>query len=246
MAQKKLDFILFLNPQNDIFWDQNIQLTTPPEPIEMEIDNIQNHIATSLRLRPDINQAYLNLQKGDFEVIRTKNGVLPRLDFFLTLESIANGSEFPASLDEFDDTDYTAGVILSRPLGNREAKSQLHRANLQRLKYQESIEYLKQKIKVEVRKAILDIDRYQEKIIASQANRKKQEEKLKVEQEKFRLGRSTNLMVFQAQRDLVDAEVNEVTAIINQIKTFIDLHMKKGTLLEQWSLDVIPPLSESL
>ena len=94
--------------------------------------------------------------------------------------------------------------------------------------------------------ASLDSERYREKIIASQANRKKQEEKLKVEQEKFRLGRSTNLMVFQAQRDLIEAEVNEVTAIINQIKTFIDLHMVKGTLLEQWSLDVITPLSESL
>jgi len=245
MAQKKLDFILFLNPETEILWDQNIQLTTPPEPIKIEMGNIQNHIDTSLKLRPDINQAYLDLQKGDFEVIRTKNGTFPRLDFFLTLKSMANGSEFPASLDEFDDTDYTAGLILSRPLGNREAKSQLHRANLQRLKYQKSIEYLKQKIKVEVRKAILEIDRYREKIIASQANRKMQEEKLKVEQEKFRLGRSTNLMVFQAQRDLIDAEVNEVTATINQIKTFIDLHMVKGTLLEQWSLDVIPPLSDS-
>ena len=245
MAQKKLDFILFLNPETDILWDQNIQLTTPPEPIEMEIGNIHQHIATSLKLRPDINQAYLNLQKGDLEVVRTKNGILPRLDFFLTLKSMANGSEFPSSLDEFDNTDYKAGIVLSRPLGNREAKSQIHRANLQRLKYQESMEYLKQKIQVEVRQAILEIERYREKIIASQANRKKQAEKLKVEQEKFRLGRSTNLMVFQAQRDLIEAEVNEVTAIINQIKTFIDLHMVKGTLLEQWSLDVIPPLSES-
>lgn len=246
MAQKKLDFILFLNPETDILWDQNIQLTTPPEPIEMEIGNIHQHIATSLKLRPDINQAYLNLQKGDLEVVRTKNGTLPRLDFFLTLKSMANGSEFPSSLNEFDNTDYKAGIVLSRPLGNREAKSQIHRANLQRLKYQESMEYLKQKIQVEVRKAIIEIERYREKIIASQANRKKQAEKLKVEQEKFRLGRSTNLMVFQAQRDLIEAEVNEVTAIINQIKTFIDLHMVKGTLLEQWSLDIIPPLSDSL
>jgi len=159
---------------------------------------------------------------------------------------MAISSEFPSSLDEFDNTDYTAGIILSHPLGNREAKSQLHRANLQRMKYQESMDYLKQKIQVEVRQAILEIKRYREKIIASQANRKKQEEKLKGEQEKFRLGRSTNLMVFQAQRDLIEAEVNEVTTIIKQIKTFIALQRVKGTLLQQWSLDVIPPFSDSL
>ena len=246
LDQKKLDFILLLNPETDLWWDQNIQLTTPPEPIETEIGVIQNHVAASLKFRPDLNQARLNLQKGDLEVVRTENGLLPRLDFFFTLKRTAHSSRFPSSLDEFDNPDYMAGLIFSRPLGNREAKNQFQRAGLQRLKYLESMEYLKQKIQVEVRQAILKIERYREQIIASRANRKKQEEKLKVEKEKFRLGRSTNLMVFHAQRDLIEAEVKEVTAIIKQIKAFIDLQLAEGTLLEQWSLEVIPPLANSL
>ncbi|MGA1876044.1 MAG: TolC family protein [bacterium] len=243
MVQKRLDFLLLLNPEIDILWDQGVELTTPPEPPPIDSGDIQNHISTAFRLRPDLNQTYLNLQKGDLEVVRTQNGLLPRLDFFFILKRIANGPSFPSSFDEFDDYGYTAGLTLSRPWGNRTAESQSQQANLERLQYRESIESLKQEIQVEVRKALSEIQRYHEQVAASEANRRWQEEKLKVEQEKFRLGRSTNLLVFQAQRDLIEAEVNKITAAINQIKASIDLQVAKGTLLRQWSIDILSPLA---
>ena len=241
LSKQTLDFLYLLNPDVDTLWDQKVHLTTPPAPVEREIGNVQEHVAAAMRFRPDINQAYLNLKKGDLEIVRTKNGLLPKLEFFITLKQIASGSEFPESFNEFDDSDYIAGLNLSRPLGNTEAKAQARRAGLDRLKYQESIENLKQKVQVEVRKAIVEIDRCREQIVAMRANRSKQEEKLKVEQEKFRVGRSTNLEVFKAQRDLTDAQVNEVTAVIEQIKAFIDLQVSEGTLLQQWSIETVSP-----
>ena len=240
MAQTKLDFLLLLNPEIDIIWDQPIELLTLPTPIKVDIKNIQNQIADAFQHRPDLNQAYLNLHKGELEVVRTKNGVLPKLDFFISLKQTASTSEFPSTFDEFDNSNYSAGFSLSRPIGNLKGKSQYEKAHLQRQKYQESIKHLKQMIQVEVRKAILEIECYQEQIKASQVNQKKQEEKLKVEQEKFRLGRSTNLLVFQAQRDLIEAEVNVVTSILNQIKATIDLQATKGTILKEWSINVMP------
>jgi len=242
MSKRTLDFLCLLNPDVDTLWEQKVQLTTPPVPVEREIGNAQEHVAAAMRFRPAINQAYLNFKKGDLEVVRTKNGLLPKLEFFITLKQMASGSDFPASLRDFDDSDYTAGLNLSRPFGNMEAKAQARRAGLNRLKYQESIEKLKQEVQVEVRKAIVEIDRCREKIVAMRANQSKQEEKLKVEQEKFRVGRSTNLLVFQAQRDLTEAQVDEVTAIIDQIKAFIDLQVSEGTLLQQWSIETVSPL----
>jgi outer membrane protein len=242
LSKQTLNLLYLLNPDVDSIWEQKVQLTTPPVPVEREIGNVQEHVAAAMRFRPAINQAYLNFRKGDLEVVRTQNGLLPKLDFFISLKQMASGSEFPASLRDFDDSDYTAGLNLSRPLGNTGAKAQARQAGLDRLKYQESIEKLKQEVQVEVRKAIVEIDRCREKIVAMQANRSKQEEKLKVEQEKFRLGRSTNLLVFTAQRDLTEAQVNEVTAIIDQIKAFIDLQVSEGTLLQQWSIETGSPL----
>ncbi|MEW6378321.1 MAG: TolC family protein [bacterium] len=242
LSQRTLDFLRLLNPDVDTLWDRKVSLTTPPAPIDRETGNVQEHVATAFRSRPDLAQAYLNLQKGDLEVVRTRNGLLPRLDFFITLKNMASGPEFPQSISEFDDSDYIVGLNLSRPLENTQAKAQSRRAGLSRLKYLESIENLKQIIQVEVRKAIGEIERCREQIFALQANRSKQEEKLKVEQEKFRVGRSTNLLVFQAQRDLTEARVREVTAIIDQIEAFIDLQICEGTLLQQWSIETISPL----
>ncbi|MEW5801033.1 MAG: TolC family protein [bacterium] len=242
LSKRTLDFLYLLNPDVETLWDQKVNLTTPPAPIEREIGGIHEHVTAAMRFRPDINQAHLNYKKGDLEVVRTQNGLLPRLDFFITLKQMASGPEFPASFSEFDDSDYVAGFNLSRPLGNTRAKAQARRASLTRLQYQESIANLKQSIQVEIRKAIVEINSCTEQITASRANRIMQEEKLKVEQETFRVGRSTNFKVFQVQRDLTEAQVNEVTAIIGQIKAHIDLQVSEGTLLQQWSIETLSPL----
>lgn len=242
LTQRTLDFLRLLNPEVDMLWERRVTLTTPPAPIEQEIGPVDELIATAFRSRADLAQAYLNLQKGDLEVIRTQNGLMPRLDFFITLKSLASGTQFPASLSDFNGSDYAVGFSLSRPLGNSGAKAQSRRASLSRLKYLESIENLKQAIQVEVRKAVVEIERCRQQIVAMQANRSRQEEKLKVEQEKFRLGRSTNLAVFQAQRDLTEAKLGEVTAVVDQIKAFIDLKVCQGTLLQEWSIEMASPL----
>ncbi|MCL6584211.1 MAG: TolC family protein [bacterium] len=242
LTQRTLDFLRLLNPEVDMLWERRVTLTTPPAPIEQEIGPMDELIATAFRSRADLAQAYLNLQKGDLEVIRTQNGLMPRLDFFITLKSLASGIQFPVSLSDFNGSDYAVGFSLSRPLGNIGAKAQSRRAGLSRLKYLESIENLKQAIQVEVRKAVVEIERCRQQIVAMQANRSRQEEKLKVEQEKFRLGRSTNLAVFQAQRDLTEAKLGEVTAVVDQIKAFIDLKVCQGTLLQEWSIEMASPL----
>lgn len=237
--QRQLELLLLLNPELESLWEQDISLTTAPAPSPLSAGVVREHVLTALKNRPDLHQAHLNLQKGDLEVIRTENGLLPKLDFFFSLKRMSTDSKFPSSLSEFEDSDYEVGLKFTHPLERTRAENQYQRANLQRMKYLQSIAHLEQKIEVEVRKAILEIKRYDEQIIASQANQKWQEEKLKVEQEQFRLGRSTNLLVFQAQRDLIAAQVNEVTAIISQLKASIDLQLMEGTLLEHWSIDII-------
>ncbi len=35
-------------------------------------------------MRPDLNQARLLIRRGELDVVRTRNGLLPRLDAFIT------------------------------------------------------------------------------------------------------------------------------------------------------------------
>ena len=88
-------------------------------------------------------------------------------------------------------------------------------------------------IEVDVRTAHLEIARSQEQVVATAATRKLQEEKVRVETEKFRLGKSTSLLVAQAQRDLVSSQIDEVQAVVNYLKALVEIYRQEGSLLER-------------
>ncbi|UCF84085.1 MAG: TolC family protein, partial [Desulfobacteraceae bacterium] len=72
-----------------------------------------------------------------------------------------------------------------------------------------------------------------EQIYPTTAKRQFQEEKLRVETEKFRVGRSTNFLVAQAQRDLVSSQISEIQAVVKYLKSLVELHRLEGSLLER-------------
>ena len=59
------------------------------------------------------------------------------------------------------------------------------------------------------------------------------EEKLRTETEKLRVGKSTSFLVAQAQRDLLVSRIAEVRALANYLKALIDLYRQDGSLLER-------------
>ena len=70
-----------------------------------------------------------------------------------------------------------------------------------------------------------------EQIAATAASRIAQETTATVEQEKFRVGKSTSLLVAQAQRDLLTAQIAEVQAVVNHLKALTALYRLEGSLL---------------
>ena len=54
---------------------------------------------------------------------------------------------------------------------------------------------------------------------------------LEAEQSKFEVGMSTNYFVVQAQRDLADAQNNELRAILNYRKSLVELERLQQTSL---------------
>jgi hypothetical protein len=60
-----------------------------------------------------------------------------------------------------------------------------------------------------------------------------QEEKLRAETEKFRVGKSTSLLVGQAQRDFVASQIAQTQAVANHLKALITLYRLEGSLLQR-------------
>ena len=189
----------------------------------------------ALRLRPDLNQARLALQRNDLEVVKTKNGLLPKMDLFITLGKTGYANSFGRSVEDIGGSNYDVlvGVKFDYPPLNRDATARQRRATLTRSQAAEAVRNLSQLVELDVREAFIELLRAREQIAATAATRKLRAETLRTENEKFRVGRSTSLLVVQTQRDLLASEIAEDEAVVNYLKAFVDLHRLEGSLLER-------------
>jgi outer membrane protein TolC len=91
-------------------------------------------------------------------------------------------------------------------------------------------------VRVDVESACLDVERTRAQVSATATTRQFQEEKLRAETAKFTVGRSTALLVAQAQQDLVASQVSEVEAVVRNLQALVALFRREGTLLERRGL----------
>ena len=236
LAKTKLNLLRLINPPETNLWDRQIVLQTAPENPTEQLDNVETHVALARQMRPELNQAKLLLQRDELEVVKTRNGLLPQLDVFITLGRTGYADSFAKSINGIrneNNYDIMGGVIFEYPLLNRSAQAQNIRVRVSRDQAHESINNLSQLVEVDVRNAYLEIIHAGQQVTATTASRKLQEEKLQIETEKFKVGSSTSLLVAQAQRDFLASRIAEVQAVVNHIKAYIELYRLEGSLLER-------------
>ena len=81
--------------------------------------------------------------------------------------------------------------------------------------------------------AINECERTRRQIEAGAITRELQEQTLEAEQERFKVGTSTSLLVAQAQRDLLVSELAEIDAIVAYRIALVKLYLAEGSLLER-------------
>jgi len=230
-----LQMLRLLSPAGPGLWDREVNLIHQPTLPEIKLENVATHVAVSMRMSPILNQARLEVQRGDLELVKTRNGMLPLLDLFVTLGKSGYASSFGQSISNLDQDSYDAlaGVTFSYPVFNREAQSLHRRAQLSREQAQKALDNLSQLVEVDVRTAYIEVNRTKKQIGASAVTRRFDEEKLRTESERLRVGKSTSFLVAQAQRDLLVSRIAEVRAVANYLKALIDLYRRDGSLLER-------------
>ena len=224
-----------LNQRGDNSWDLEISIADKPVVSEVEIDDVVKHVQVALRWRPDLNQTRLEIKRGDLEIIKTKNGLLPVIDLFITMGKTGYADSFSGSFRDLDGEGYdiAGGIIFEYPINKWADRARHMRATLSRQQSEEAFLNLSQLIEVDVRSAFIEINRATEQVTATTATRRLQEESLRAETEKFRVGKSTALLVARAQRDFVAGQITEIEAVMTYLKALIDLYRLEGSLLER-------------
>jgi len=235
LASNRLRLLRLTNETAPGSWEREVVLKDHPAVPEAEPDAVEAHVELALQRRPDLNEARVGVKRGELEIVKTKNGLLPRMDLFITLGKTGYARSFFDSVEDVGGPHYDAlaGVSLEYPFGNRDAKARNRRATLSLSRSNEAVANLEQLVELDVRLVYIEANRAKEQIAATAATRALQEEKLRSETEKFRVGKSTSLLVAQAQRDLVASRIAEIRAIVNYLKAIVDLHRQDGSLLER-------------
>ncbi|RPI62844.1 MAG: TolC family protein, partial [Planctomycetaceae bacterium] len=231
----RIRLLQLINPNSKDLWNTKLDLTDQTSPTAVILDTVDDYVAYALRMRPDMNQARLQVERGDLEIVKTRNGLLPQLDFFVSLGRTGYAKMFNDAVSDLDGKGHNivAGLSGSYPLLNRAAKAQDQRAHLSRDQSAAALENLAQTVQVDVRTAYVNVNRLEQQIKATAATSRLQLITYQAEVEKFNLGKSTSFLVAQAQRDLVSAQINEVQAQVAYLKSLVDLHLLDGSLLER-------------
>ena len=235
LEERRLQLLRLLNPDPEDSLAQRILATSDPRTRLLSLKDQAECLQLADKMRPELNEARLQLEQQQLETVATRNGLLPRLDFYITLGKTGYADSFSGAFRELDGRTYDlqAGLRLSRPIGNRAAEAQHLAAQTSRKQAEEAVSNLRQLVALDVYLAINELERAGQQIAASSTTRALQEQTLAAEQERFEVGASTNLLVSQAQRDLLASQINEVEAIVNYRIALVKLFLAEGTLLER-------------
>ncbi len=232
-ATLRLRLIRLISPETDDAFQREVRGLSEPPGAGAPIEDVEDRVALAMRERADLAEARVRLEQARLETIVTKNGLLPRLDFFIAFGKTGYADSFPDAVRSLDDSTYDllVGAEFAQALGNRSARARDIGATATRQQAAEAISNLEQIIRLDVRIAATNVERARQQIGASAATRSLREEALRAENERFRVGQSTSLLVAQAQRDLLESQIAEVDAVIAYRLALIQLQVAEGTLL---------------
>jgi len=228
--QKTLYLVYLMNAPE--LWSASLNLTDSALEMLGNADSVSEHLEAARKFRPDLRLASMQAQKGELDLIQTKNGLLPKLDFFISLQGNSFAENFSnAFTPDSPSSAVAAGLTLQFPFTNGASRERHRRAVFSTEQQKLSVENFSRLLEYEIRSAHMEVVRAHRQIETAETVSALQLQKLEAEQEKMAAGKSTGYAVLQIQRDLVSANLDEAQARTAYINALLALYTRDGTLL---------------
>ena len=133
---------------------------------------------------------------------------------------------------------YSVGISVQIPLRNRAAQADNARAATEKRIAENRLTAQAQQIALEVRNALTQVEMNRAKIDAAQTARELSERRLEAEQKKFDLGASTIRFVLEEQRNVAQAQTDELQSLVNYTKSLVDFDRSVGMTLKKNSIEI--------
>lgn len=231
----RMELAALISPELDPAQAPRLAATLPEMPPTEADVRSEDRIELALGLRPDLREARLRLEQRSLDTVLSRNGLLPRLDFFMDLAKTGFGPDTGDAWSDLseDNYDVQAGLRFSRGLGERVETARDAETRFRERQARAALGNLERLIRTRVHLAINELDRAEQQVAASAETRRLQELTVASEVERFEVGAVTALQVAQAQRDLLNAMIEEETAKVNARIALLELYRAEGSLLDR-------------
>jgi outer membrane protein len=231
-----------------------VSVTLDPE---MEVEK-------AYRMRPDMKSAMQSLDVDDLSIKSARNSMLPDVSLTGGYTAQGRGGPFYQRTNVFTDAGsntvvsvipggfgdalsqmfnfgypvWSFGLNLRLPIRNRAAAADLADALVARRRDTLTVRSVSQQIRLDVLNAVSQVESSKEAVRLSTVARDYAQKTLDAEKKKYELGTSQLFFVLQAENNLVNAESNLVTNLLNYRKFVLNLYRRTGELLEQRNIAV--------
>lgn len=216
--------------------DKNTRLVPIPQteipPVPYSAEEARN---LAFANRPDYLQSLLGLETAKINLITTKNSTL--WDLSLTggySEAYTRGG----LAGNTDLNSWNFGLKLSAPFWDLTVDQGYIGAEIALKKQENSLQQQRENIEIEVRDALRNAEMNLRQIRLATQSRKLSEQKVEIEAEKLKAGRSTNFQMVSYQNDLVAAQNNELNAIITYLNALTTLDQTLGVTLDRLGIEL--------
>lgn len=233
--------------------------TPTSEPREV---SYEDSYKTALNRRPDLAASRVDVTSSEFNLTVARNQLLPNLSLnaryyspgvsgtqilYLNndpLTGVIIGRLPGGSANAFKDTfgfkfdNWSVGLTLSIPLGNVISRAAAAEAEVSLNQAKLSLKDSEQQLSLDVNNAVLGVKTSYQQVQAYKLSRELAQRKLEAEQERLRVGLSTNYIVLQYQRDLATQQGLEIKAVIDYNLSLANLETVEGMSLQNKKVEL--------
>jgi outer membrane protein TolC len=192
--------------------------------------------------RPDwaIWQLYLDISRMDLLVAKNSNRYY--LGSYASVGSDANRTDdfYKTTRDAFgfNILTWNIGLSFSFPFNKQYLANGYEIARIANDRQEVYVEELRDNIRIDVENAVRLVQYTLNQVGLAQRAKELAAQKLQLEEDKMRVGRSSNFQVISYQRDLTNAQNEELRAIAGYLKALGQLERSMGTTLQKWGMEV--------
>ena len=260
-AEDQLKALMNMSQEEEKQYTAIIPVDTPK--FEQKEMSLEEALDIALANRPDLRSLQINLKTQGFNLSVAKNQLLPALNLTASYWSpglsgdrliylnndpltrvvvgIIPGPRSESIKDalNFKYNNWSVGLTLSLPISNMVSKASYTQAKLNLEQAQLSLKQQEQQALLEVKTALRNLQANLKRVQAYKVARELQEQKLAAEEEKLKVGQSTNYTVLMYQRDLANARSAELKAIIDYNVSLANLKKVLGLSLKNRNMKLV-------